>query len=109
MALPDVTTLTLEELRILIGQLATEINAREQAALDEKQNSRDQILAAKTTLEGLLGPVGAAPGTESIRAILAFGDEVIGQNVTIVVPMIIHGLEVITATMIEVTKLVDQD
>lgn len=109
MAVPDITGLTLEELKQLIGQLATEINAREAAEQAEKDDSRAQIIAATTTLQGLLGPVGAAPGTESIRAILAFGDEVIGQNVAIVVPMIIHGLEIITSTMIEVTKLVDQD
>lgn len=72
MALPDISTLTLDELRELIGNANAAYYAKEQESKTEAEERRAAIGAAITDLTALLGPAGAPKGLGSIRAASAY-------------------------------------
>ncbi|AWN03351.1 hypothetical protein PBI_COUNT_28 [Microbacterium phage Count] len=109
MVVPDITSLTLEELKELISIVATQISVLESQKANDKSEARNEIVNARAQLEGLLGPVDAAPSTESIRGVLAFGDEVISQNASTAVPLIVHGMASLTEVLINLTKTMDSN
>ena len=109
MVVPDITSLSLEELRELISIVATQISVLENQKTEDKNDARNSIVSARAQLEGLLGPVDAVPSTNSIRGVLAYGDEVISQNASTAVPLIVHGMASLTEVLINLAKTMDSN
>ena len=109
MVVPDITSMTLEELKELISIVATQISVLESQKANDKSEARNEIVNARAQLEGLLGPVDAVPSTNSIRGVLAYGDEVISQNASTAVPLIVHGMASLTEVLINLTKTMDSN
>lgn len=97
--------LTATELADLIGQASTLLYQVQQAEAAADTATREQIGAAITALADLLGPEGATPGIESIRAVRAFdtadiaaGRErghTMGENAGIALSLAFEGLEIL--------------
>ena len=94
----------LEELAELINQASALYNQLQQQAQNEKVESQAAVQAAEANLTALLGPVGAAPGTDSIRAVLAYGQATIESNPGAAVFLVLVGLEQLVANQITVIK-----
>lgn len=106
MALPDIEGLSLAELRSLANAISAQASVLEAQAVEEEKSQRDAVTGAIASLEALLGPENAAPGTDSIRAVLAFGDDAIRANASQAVPLIVHGMEQLTATVLGLARVV---
>ena len=108
MPTPDISNLSVAELQALMAQaqtLAAQKALQEQAERDLAQLT---VNSAVATLTGLLGPENAEPGTDSIRAVLAFGTDAIKANVQEAVPLILEGLRILTETTLALAR-VQQD
>lgn len=108
MALPDISTLTDEELMQLFQAANNLYQQRqaEQAADDETR--RQQIYAAIADLDTLLGPVGAPKGTGNIRGILQYTDAEMAANAGIAFRRTFQGLERLALTMLDVAHVVSK-
>lgn len=96
-----------DDLRALIQEATAAYNAAQERERQEEQQERQAIVDAIGTLEALLGPVGAAPSTDSIRGVLAFGTETIQANSAAAVPLILLGLDQLTQTVLSIAKVVE--
>ena len=104
MTLPNISSLTIDELRELTSLVTNQMTVLENSAIMNRQEARDAVINAKATLENLLGPVNATPGQTTIRGVLAYGDAVIAANSAQAVPLILRGLEIVTKVITKVVK-----
>lgn len=119
MALPDISNLTIAELRELTGQTTAAIYAAEEAAKNQEANRLAQISEAIASLTALLGPVDAPAGTGSIRAVRAFDtlDLAAGKprgttmaaNAPLALSLQYQGLELFASTVLTIAKVVASD
>lgn len=104
MSLPSLDGLSIAQLQELVSLVVTQISTLESSAKDDIRIAKEAVINARATLESLQGPVDATPGTNSIRAVLAYGDDFIVANASQAVPLIVHGMETLTTVMIDITK-----
>lgn len=102
----DLNTLTIEELAQLLRDATDVLNTKRAQAQADNDERREQITTAITNLEALLGPEGATPGTDSIREVLAYDDATIVANSGIAFRLILLGMESLTATTLDVARVV---
>lgn len=96
---------SLDDLRSLIEEATAAFFALQEQERQETDVARATIANAVAALEQLLGPTAPAPGTDSIRAVLAYGPETITANASTVVPLILQGMEILTNTLLAVAKV----
>jgi len=107
MALPDISTLTLQELRDL-AQAASLAAIQAEADRDEDRDAaKVKISEAIASLEALLGPEGAAPSTSSINGVLAFSNEQMAANAGLAFRTTFIGLKALTKTVLDLARVVD--
>lgn len=103
MALPDITTLTLEELQQLITTAAQAITARQEAERSEDEARRAAIGDAIVSLEALLGVEGSAPydpatgANATINGVLAHDTTdhaVLAQNAGLALSLILNAMKI---------------
>jgi len=105
MALPDISNLTLEELRQL-QQLAALAAIQSEADRDEMDvATRVKIGTAIASLQALLGPEGAAPATNSINGVLAFTDAQMAANAGLAFRLAFTGLKELTKTVLDIAYI----
>lgn len=115
MALPDITTLTLEELQQLIVAATDVLRARQDAERSEEEQRRVAIGDAIATLEALLGPEGSPPydpatgAHETINGVLAHDTEdhaVLAQNAGLALSLILRALKVDVGTGLNIARVI---
>lgn len=102
----DIATSTQEEAEELLRQIHARL---EQIRLDvrESQDARTaRIEDSIAALDSLLGPEGAEPGTENIRAVLGFDGQTMADNAAIALPLAFQGLETLTKVVRDIAKTV---
>jgi hypothetical protein len=104
----DLSKLSLAELRDLSTRVSNETFLAEARSKQEAVDRKIRLAQSVTNLSNLLGPTGATAGTDSIRAVLAYGDETIAANPGQAVTLILHGLEVLTQTTLDLAKGVSE-
>lgn len=119
MALPDITTLTLEELQQLAIAAAQAIAARQEVERTEDEARRAAIGDAITALSALLGPEDAPPGTGSIRAVRAFDaadiaagkprGTTMAENSGLALSLLYEGMDALTATVLNISRVLATD
>lgn len=96
---------TSEELRQLISDANAALFDILESEIAKEAAAREVLENAETTLANLLGPDDSAQSTDSINGVLAFGDNAIMENSEVATPLIIHGLKILTETMIQVVRV----
>lgn len=109
MPIPDISTLTLDELRDLIGDANSRYATLEHTQQQETADLRTQIDAAIAQLDALLGPEGAPPGTDSIRAVLAYSDAEMAANAGVAFRLTFAGLAEVTRITRDIASVVSRD
>lgn len=106
MPIPDLTNLTLDEVRELIGTL----NNLYAQLVAEQSTERDQrridIGGAITALDTLLGAVDGEPGTSDIRAIRRYDVQTMGENAGLALSLAFEGLEILTSTILDIAHVI---
>lgn len=107
MTLPDISELTISELRELVAVATAAFRAAEQAEQAEQEVRRAQISAAITTLETLLGPVDGEAGVDSIRAVRRYDEQTMGENAGLALNLAFNGLEQLTTTVLNLAYVIE--
>jgi hypothetical protein len=107
MALPDISGLTLEELRDLAQAASLAAIQAEADRDDDRDAAKVKISQAIASLEALLGPEGAAPSTNSINGVLAFTDAQMAANAGLAFRTTFIGLKALTKTVLDLARVVD--
>lgn len=107
MALPDISGLTLEELRDLAQAASLAAIQAEADRDDDRDAAKVKISEAIASLEALLGPEGAAPSTTSINGVLAFTDAQMAANAGLAFRTTFIGLKALTKTVLDLARVVD--
>lgn len=105
----DITTLTEAEVHDLLSQLQLRLEQLRIEARDTQTERTDRITAAIATLDALLGPVDAAPGTDSIREVRGYSGEVMADNAAVALPLAFHGLEILTTVVRDLAATIAHD
>lgn len=116
MPIPDITGLTLPELRELLGQVTYRVAQVELTQQEADAARRVTIQGVIQPLTDLLGPVGAPPGTGSIRAVRAFDavdiaagkprGTTMAENAALALSLLYEGLEVMAANALNLSQVV---
>ena len=111
--------MTIAELTALINQATAQLRLRREQEQQEEQDRRSQIADAVATLEVLLGPEGATPDVNSIRAVRAFDmldvangktpGTTMGENAGLALSLAYAGLEQLTSTLLNVARVLATD
>lgn len=104
----NIETLSTDELRALLDQVAQLIQVRRAQEVADQQSRQERITDAITDLTGLLGEEDAAPSLESIRGVQAHTDQDIAAHPVLAIRLILAGMEVLTDTMLDVAKVVGE-
>lgn len=104
----DLTSMSVTELQDLINRASDAKYHAEHLAQDEAAARKIRIKQAATELEALLGPENATPGTGSIRAVLAYGEEIISANPGQAVFLAITGMSILTDTVMDIAKTISE-
>lgn len=104
----DLTNMTPSELQALINKASDQKFLAESAARDEAEARKQRLLAAVGELTALLGPVDAQPATDSIRGVLAFGQDTVQANPGQAAWLAIVGMEQLTSTVLDLAKNISQ-
>jgi len=115
-AVPDITALTLAELRELLKQVTYRVAQVELEQQEDDAQRRAIIQGVIEPLTTLLGPVDAQPGTGSIRAARAFdaADIAAGKprgttmaaNAALALSLLYEGMEVLAANALNLSVVV---
>ena len=100
----DLTNMSVNELQDLINKASDAKFHAEHLAQDEAVARKARIQAAAASLQGLLGPEGAPAAMDSIRGVLAFGEDVIKTNPGQAVFLSLQGMEILTNTVLDLAK-----
>ena len=104
----DLSNMSVNQLQDLINKAQEQKFMAENAARDEAAARKERIKSAVTNLSALLGPVDAQPGMDSIRAVRAYGDDVIAANPGQAVALALLGLEQLTGTVLDLAKTISE-
>lgn len=102
----DITTLTKEEIEDLMRLAHARLDQIRLEARDEQTERTTRIEDSISALDGLLGPIGAEPGIESIRAVRGFDGQTMADNAAIALPLAFHGLEILTQTVRDIASTI---
>ena len=72
----------------------------------EAAHDRQEVQQTIDSLTSLLGPEGAVPSLNSIRGVLAHGDQTIMQNPGQAVVLILKGMGQLTSTVLKLAQVV---
>lgn len=108
MANIDLTNMTPAELQALINQASDQKFLAENAAREEAEARKQRLLVAVSELTALLGPEVAQPGMDSIRGVLAYGQEAVQTNPGQAVWLALVGMEQLTSTVLDLSKNISQ-
>lgn len=103
---------TLPEMRAALAQVTDAYQALERAQATLTANRKTRITGAVGTLQALLGPEGAPPydpaGTTppTIRSVGAHTPDVLATHSGLALDLILSGLEVLTATVLDLARVV---
>ena len=109
MSVPDLSTLTLDELREWITALNDRYVQLASEQADERESKRAQIGEAITDLGGLLGPTEGPPGITDIRAVRRYDTATMGANAGLALSLAFEGLEILTATVLDIAHVIAAD
>lgn len=104
----DLSKLSVTELQELINKASDAKFQAENAAKNEAEERKVRLSEAATTLAGLLGPEGSEPGVSSIRAVLAYGEATIQAKPGVAVFLILQGMELLTATTLDLARTISE-
>ena len=108
----DLTSLSLPELRDLLQHAGEAYTAAEHAQAEDHATRRARLTGMVGTLEALLGAEGAPPydpageAAPTIRSVGAHPPDVLAANAGIALDLTLSGLEVLTATILDLVRLV---
>jgi hypothetical protein len=115
-AIPDITALTLPELRELLTQVTYRVAQVELNQQEADAQRRVVIQGVIQPLTDLLGPVGAQPGVGSIREVRAFdaADAAAGkprgttmaENPALALSLLYEGMEILAANALNLSNVV---
>lgn len=106
MAVPDLTNLSMDELREWISALNAQFATLQQQHLQEDEQRRTAIEGAITTLTALLGPATGEAGTTNIRAVRRYDDATLGANAGLALNLAFNGLEQLTVTVLNMANVI---
>lgn len=102
----DVSTLTQAE----VDALQTALNARKaQIRIDEREEQEEidtRIEGSIATIEALLGPVDAAPGLDSIRAVRGWDGATMATKPELAFPLAFLGLETLAKAVRDIATTI---
>lgn len=104
----DISALTLTEVEALISEAQQRVDQLRLAEFNEQLARTARIGSAITALETVLGPVGAEPGTDSIRAVLRYDGPTMVEHAAIALPLIVHGLEIVTSAALDMALTIEK-
>ena len=109
----DLTAITsLADMHAALVQVTEAYQALQRAQAEEHATRRARLAGTVGTLEDLLGAEGASPydpagdAPPTIRSVGAHTPEVMAANAGIALDLILSGLEVLTATVLDLARLV---
>ncbi|MGF3056137.1 hypothetical protein [Microbacterium sp. YY-01] len=100
----DLSGLTAAELQQLIADAQQAFYALERAQQQEEQDRLDRIRDGIAALDNVLGPVGAEPGIDSIRAVLGHDDQTLAENSGLALRLAFQALEIVTAATADIAR-----
>ncbi|MEZ5110930.1 MAG: hypothetical protein R2732_05445 [Microbacteriaceae bacterium] len=109
MSVPDLTTLTLDELREWITALNDRYVQLTAEQSTDREQRRAQISEAITDLGGLLGPTEGPPGIGDIRAVRRYDTATMGANAGLALSLAFEGLEILTSTVLDIAHVIATD
>ena len=94
MALPDISTLTVEELQQLMQSVNTVMTKKQQQEQTERESAKVELQTAYNALTALIGPDNpTAPGLNSYTEIQKYTDAQIQGNLVLAIRKILQGAE----------------
>ena len=114
----DVSGMSRGELQELIGTATAAYQARVAEEQADQVRRRDRIVAAITGLEALIGPEDTAPydpvtgENATINGVLKHDTEdhaILAANAGLAISLILHGLRVNTATVLDIARVISAD
>lgn len=102
----DVTSLTFEEAEELVVLLRARLEQLRVEARDQQTVRTGRIEGAIAALDTLLGPVGAPPGVDSIRAVRGYDGQTMADNAAIALPLGFEGLEILTTVVRDIAATI---
>jgi len=105
----DVSNLTVAEAEALIQQLRLRIEQLRIEERDEQTERTARIGAAISELDALLGPEGAAPGVDSIRAVRGYDGQTMADNAAIAFPLAFQGLEILADVVRDIASMLSSE
>ena len=102
----NLETLTADDLRALISQASARLAQIEWDAEQTEADLRADLAAAVATLDALIGPDDAPPGTGSITAMRGYDGPTMAQHAHVALPVIVHGLDILARTTRDLARVV---
>ncbi|MGO3147076.1 MAG: hypothetical protein ACTIJ6_05285 [Leucobacter sp.] len=98
--------LTQSEIEDLMRQMHARIEQIHLEARTVQDARTGRIEDSITALDALLGPLDAAPGTDSIRAVRQYDGLTMADNAAVAFPLILHGLEILATTTRDIANTI---
>lgn len=108
MAELDLSTLSVSELSALINEAQSQRFVAEAAAQQEAEARRMRLRDAVGQLTDLLGAVDSDQSMESIRGVLAYGEEAIAANPGQAVVLILRGMERLAMIQLDLAQTISE-
>ena len=99
-------TLTPDELKALISQASAQLVAIEQEQIQAETDLRASLAATVATLDALIGPDNAPPGTGSITAVLGYDGPTMVQHASVTLPLIMQGMSILARAARDLARVV---
>lgn len=109
MAIPDLTTYSIEELLQISAMAQQEYTDRKAQEQLDRESEKEAISNAVATLTNLLGDSSETAGTGSIRAIRKYDEATLAANSGLALSLIFEGLEILTMTTLNLANVVGED
>lgn len=106
MPVPDLSNLTLDELRDLIDAMNNRYAELIAEQSTDRENRRTDIGGAVTALESLLGLSEGEAGISDIRAIRRHDVQTMGENAGLALSLAFEGMEILTATVLDIAHVI---
>ena len=105
MALPDITTLTADELNALAVQIATAIQQRQNDAETTKADLRASVGGVIATLDALIGPDTTTKGVNTINQIRNYTQAEMQTNAGVGLAKAFEALDILATTVRDLAKI----
>lgn len=106
MTVPDLSSLSISELREWISALNAQYSQLEEEQRTEAEQRREDITQAIDGLKALLGPVDGEPGVDSIRAVRKYDEATMGDNAGLALNLAFAGLESLTIAVLDIAQVI---